>query len=198
VRGSARHQARAGIALAGLMLAVAGCSHVLPLGPAPAPTPTPRHLAAAIVMEPGLIQSDTAANGCPAGSVVLSGPGTLISSPAGDSSSTPSSVCYRRLAKPVTFTSAGVTLYQQPAGNKPVQHPAVWMLRINLPAAEVAALTAITKNAVHSRTQIAIVVAGQTWGVPFTNQPLTNGQFAISTQSRSQALQLQRILLPPA
>jgi hypothetical protein len=214
VRGSARHQARAGIALAGLMLAVAGCSHVLPLGPAPAPTPTPRHLAAAIVMEPGLIQSDTAANGCPAGSVVLSGPGTLISSPAGDSSisspvgsisspvgdssSTPSSVCYRRLAKPVTFTSAGVTLYQQPAGNKPVQHPAVWMLRINLPAAEVAALTAITKNAVHSRTQIAIVVAGQTWGVPFTNQPLTNGQFAISTQSRSQALRLQRILLPPA
>jgi hypothetical protein len=104
-------------------------------------------------------------------------------------------VCYRRLGQPVTFTSAGVTLYEQPAGSEPVKHPVMWMLRINLPAAEAAALTAITTKAVDSRTQIAIIVAGQTLGIPFTSQPLTNGQFAIPAQSRSQALQFQRMLL---
>jgi hypothetical protein len=69
------------------------------------------------------------------------------------------------------------------------------MLRINLPAAEAASLTAITTKAVDSRTQIAIIVAGQTLSIPFTSQPLTNGQFAIPAQSRSQALQFQRMLL---
>jgi hypothetical protein len=192
---SGRHPAGAGIALAGLMLTAAGCSHVLPLGPAPAATPAPRHLASAIVMEPGLVQPQAAPNVCPAGSVVLSGPGTPISSPYGDSTGTPTAVCYRRLGKPVTFASAGVTLYEQPGGNKPVKHPAVWMLSITLPAAEAAALTTITTKAFHARSQIAIIVAGQTWEIPLTNQPLTNGQFDIQAQSRSQALQFQRTLL---
>lgn len=195
MRGSGRHPAGAGIALAGLVLTVAGCSHVLPLGPAPAATPAPSHLASAIVMEPGLIQPQAAPNVCPAGSVVLSGPGTPISSPVGDSTGTPTAVCYRRLGQPVTFTSAGVTLYQQPAGTEPVKHPAMWMLRVTLPAAEAAALTAITTKAFDSRSQIAIIVAGQTLGIPLTNQPLTNGQFDIPAQSRSQALQFQRTLL---
>ena len=50
----------------------------------------------------------------------------------------------------------------------------------------------------NANAQIAIIVAGQTWGVPFTSQPLTNGQFVIAAQSKDQALQLRRILLKPA
>jgi hypothetical protein len=34
--------------------------------------------------------------------------------------------------------------------------------------------------------------------MPFTGQPLTNGQFVIAAQSQRQALQFQRILLKPA
>jgi preprotein translocase subunit SecD len=87
-------------------------------------------------------------------------------------------------------------LYQQPAGDNPAQQPASWLVRITLPAAAAAALTAITTQAVNPQAQIAIIVAGQTWGVPSAQQPLTNGQFVIAAQSKDQALQLQRVLLP--
>jgi hypothetical protein len=198
VRRSGRRPARAAIAVAGLVLTVAGCGHVLPLGPAPAPTPVPRQLASPIVMELGLSQPGAPASGCPAGSVALSGPGTTTVTTDGDFTSTTTGLCYRQLAEPVTFTSGGVTLYQQPPSNNPAEHLSPWLLRINLPAAEAAALTAITTQAVHAKAQIAIIVAGQTWGVPFTQQPLTNGQFVIAAQSKDQALQLQRLLLKTA
>jgi hypothetical protein len=222
-RRSGRQQARAGIALAGLVLAAAGCSQVLPVGPAPAPTPAPRHLASAIVMQPGLTQPGLPASGCPGGSVALSGPGTTNVTTSGDYTATTTGLCYRQLGKPVTFTSAGVTVYQQPAGNQPahnlppcgqpagsqppcsqpagnqlVKVPATWLVRITLPKAEAAALSAVTTSAFKARTQIAIIVAGQAWGLPFTNQPLTDGQFVIAAKNQAQALQLQRLLLPPA
>jgi hypothetical protein len=187
-----------GLALTGLALTVTGCGNVLPLGPTPAATPTPRHLAAAIVMQPGLGQPGAPPGGCPAGSVALSGPGTPTITAASGSTSTTSRLCFRQLGKPVTFTSAGVTLYHQLAGSEPVQHPATWELRITLSTPEAAALTAVTAKVAGTRDQIAILIAGKTWGLPFTRQPLTNGQFAIAVHNRSQALQLQRILLQPA
>jgi hypothetical protein len=198
VRKTGRRLAGAGLALAGLALTIAGCSNVLPLGPAPAATPAPRHLASAIVLQPGLSQSGASASGCPAGSVALSGPGTPTITAASRSTSITAGLCFRRLGKPVAFTSAGVTLYHQLAGSEPVQHPATWELRITLPAAEATALTAITAKVAGTRDQIAIIIAGKTWGLPFTRQPLRNGQFAIAVQSRTQALQLQRILSQPA
>jgi hypothetical protein len=205
VRDLGKLPAGLGVALAGLVLTVAGCGQVLPLGPAPAAAPAPRHLASPIVMQPGLSQPGASASRCPAGSVALSGPGALTAAPIGTSPgtpvtspSTPVGVCFRLLGKPVTFTSAGVALYEQPAGSEPVQHPASWGVSINLPAAEASALTAVTTKLAGTQGQLAIIIAGQTWAMPVTQQPLTNGEFVITTQSRSQALQLQRSLLQSA
>jgi hypothetical protein len=205
VRDGGKLAAGVGVALAGLVLTVAGCSRVLPLGPGPAAAPAPRHLASPIVMEPGLSQPGASASRCPAGSVALSGPGALPAAPVGanpgspvTSPSTPVGVCFRRLGKPVRFTSAGVVLYEQPAGSEPVQHPASWGVSINLPAAEASALKAVTTKLAGTQEQLAIIIAGQTWAMPVTMQPLTKGEFVITAQSRSQALQLQRSLLEPA
>ena len=76
----------------------------------------------------------SSAGGCPAGSAALSGPG------AGPG------LCYRQLGKPVTITSAAVSL---PSGLP----PGASGLLITVPAADVAALTAITTKAADSRNQ---------------------------------------------
>lgn len=190
----------AALAFAGVVLAVAGCSGALPLGPAPAPAPPPRHLAAAIVMEPGLSQPGPSGTPCAAGSVALTGPGVIRSAPVGTPANDPefATMCFRPLGKPVTFTSAGVALYQQLAGGQPVPHPAGWGLSITLPAAEAAALNAVTAKIAGTKDQLATIVAGQTWGLPQVKGPLTNGEFLIAASSKSQALQFERILVPSA
>ena len=60
---------------AGLMLAVAGCSHVTPLGPEPAPVSLPpaRDLGSPITMQIMRSQPPTPAGRCPAGSIALFG-----------------------------------------------------------------------------------------------------------------------------
>jgi hypothetical protein len=193
--GSGRPTARAGLALAGLVLTVAGCGHVLPLGLSAIPVPS--HLAAAIVLQPGFPAPATrsaaapgtrppSAVSCPAGYAAL---------PAGDEP--PGSAgCFRKLGTPVTFTSAAATVYRQPAGRH--GQPAQYVLRITVPAAGATALTAITTKVAGTKDALAIMIAGQAWAVVDTLKPLTNGEFGIPVQSLSQALQLQRILLQPA
>ena len=110
------------------------------------------------------------------------------------SPSTPTGVCFRTLGKPVTFTSAGVAVAEQPARSQPVQQPASWVVRINLPTAEAAELAAVTTKLAGTQDQLAIIIAGQTWAMPLTMQPLTGGEFAFSAESKSQALQVQRLL----
>ena len=183
VRGPGRRPAGVGIALAALALACAGCSHILPLGPAP---PAPRHLASAVILQLVLSQPPSPAGGCPAGYTTLSAPFT-------DYPEVPDA-CYRNLGKPVTFTSAAVTMAYQPATN---QQPALYGLDLTLSAAEAAALTAITTKAFDTRDQMTVSIAGKTWGVFMTAGPFTNGQFGILVQSENQALELQRILIPP-
>jgi hypothetical protein len=187
VRGPDRHPARAGIALAALAvlaLGCAGCSHILPLGPAPA---APRQLASAIILQLVLSQPPSPAGGCPAGY-------TTLAAPFADYPEVPDA-CYRDLGKPVTITFAAVAMSYQPASN---QQPAVYGLTFTVPAAEAAALAAITAKAVDSRDQMAISTGGKTWGVTVMGGPLTNGQFGIWVQSKHQVLQLQRTLLRAA
>jgi len=181
-RGPGRRPAGAGIAVAALALACAGCSHILPLGPAP---PAPRQLASAVILQRVLSQPRSPAGGCPPGYTTLSAPFT-------DYPEVPDA-CYRNLGKPVTFTSAAVTMAYQPATH---QQPALYGLNLTLSAAEAAALTAITTKAFESRDEMAVSTAGKTWGVFMTGGPFTSGQFGIMVQSENQALQLQRILIP--
>lgn len=184
MRGRGRRPAGTGIAVAALALTCAGCSHILPLGPAP---PAPRHLASAISLQLVLSQPPSPAGRCPVGY-------TTLSAPFPDYPEVPNA-CFRKLGKPVTFTSAAVTMAYQPGIN---QQPALYGLNFTLPAAEAAALAAITTKAFDSRDQMAISTAGKTWGVTLMGGPFTNGQFGILVQSENQALQLQRILIPSA
>jgi hypothetical protein len=164
-------------------LTLAGCSHVTPLGPDPAATmPPPRHLGSPIVMQVMLGKASTPPGGaCPAGYRVLSGPGAVGNT----------GLCYSKLGSPVTFTSAGVSAGQSggPTGSEAA-------LMINVPAADRAALTAITTKAYKAKGYVDISVAGQTWAIPEAMAPLTQGQFEISLRSKNLALRLQRQLDP--
>jgi hypothetical protein len=182
VRRSGRCPAGAGIALAALVLTVAGCSQALPLGPAPA---AQHHLATEIVLQIVRGQPPSSAGSCAAGSAKL--PQAAAEFPG-------SGQCYRKTGRPLTITSGAVTYFQQPAMN---QQPANYGLVITVPAADRAALLAITTQAYHSRDPLAIIVAGKTWGVPNVAGPFT-GRFEIPAQSANQALQLQRTLVPSA
>jgi hypothetical protein len=182
-RGLGRRPAGVGIAVAALALTCAGCSHILPLGPAP---PAPRHLGSAVILQLVLSQPPSPADRCPAGYATFATPFT-------DYPEVPDA-CYRTLGQPVMFTSAAVTMAYQPATN---QQPALYGLNFTLSAAEAAALMAITTKAFDSRDQMAVSTAGKTWGVFMPGGPFTNGQFGILVQSEYQALQLQRILIPP-
>jgi hypothetical protein len=172
------------MALAAAVLTVAGCSQALPLGPRP---PAQHHLATAIVLQAVSGQAASAAGTCPAGSATL--PPKALEFPGS------ARQCYREAGQPLTITSAAVGYLHQPAGH---QQPANYGLSIQLPPATRAALLTITTRAYHSRDSLAIIVAGQTWGVPLVETPFTSGQFEIPAQSASQARQLQRTLVPSA
>jgi hypothetical protein len=161
---------------------MAGCSHALPLGPTPAGQ---HHLSSAIVLQIVLSQPPTPAGSCPAGSARL--PKAADQFPG-------SGQCYRRLGKPLTITSAAVAYLQQPAAG---QQPANYGLGITVPAADKAALMAITTRAYHSHDPLAVIAVGQTWGVSNVMGPFT-GRFEIRAQNAKQALQLQRALIPSA
>ena len=179
MRRSGKRLASAGTALAAVALTMAGCSHALPLGPAPVGQ---HHLNSAIVLQTVLSQPPTPAGSCPTGSARL--PKAADQFPG-------SGQCYRRLGKPLTITSAAVAYLQQPAAN---QQPG---LGITVPAADKAALMAMTTKAYHSHDLLAIIVAGQTWAVSNVEVPFT-GRFEIPAQNAKHALQLQRTLIPSA
>jgi hypothetical protein len=170
-------------------LAVAGCSHLTPLGPTPAATILqPRQLGSPIVLQAMLGKPGTPpAGACPAGYAALSGPGAVGTA----------GLCYGKLGAPVTFTSAGVASYQpRNSSGQPAGPPGSTGLMINLPAADRSALTAITTKAYQAKGYVDITVGGQTWGVEEAMAPLTGGQFALSLPSRELALQLQHLLDP--
>jgi hypothetical protein len=177
---------RGRLAVTALALAVTGCGSVLPLGP-DAP-PAPGHLAVPIILQLVLSQPPMPAGGCQAGYTTMSAPGPDFPGAEG--------ACLRKTGTPVSFTSAAVTLYLQPTGGEPVQHSAMWGLAIAVPGAGAATLTAITTKSCDTRDPVAISIAGTTWAVVMTEAPLTNGRFVFMTQSKNQALQLQRTLVP--
>jgi hypothetical protein len=168
------------LAAAGIALAVASCSHITPIGPG-ASMPQPQHLRSPFVLEAMRGQPSTPAGGCPAGSVALSGgPGQ----------------CYRKLGTPVTITSAAVSshLPTPPPGQE--AGPAIHGFVITVPAADQAALTAVTTTAADAHGYLSISVADRTWLLTRVLRPFTSQHLEIAFPSRNQALQLQRLLVP--
>jgi hypothetical protein len=184
------------LAAAGIVLTVASCAgHITPLGPQSASTPRPVlqrtpvsspqvliRQQAPFVLEAMRTQPSTAAGGCPAGYVALSGDNPTQ--------------CYRKIGTPVTITSAGVSpVTLLPAA--PSQHtgPAQYGFMIVLPDADVSALTDVTTTAYRAHGSLAISAGGRTWALPFVGRPFTSPQLQIPLP-RKQALKLQRMLVP--
>ena len=195
--------AAASVLAAGLMLTVASCSHLTPLGPDPAATmPQPHHLRSPLVLQDVGIQPPAPAGGCPAGYVML---------PGGGSPGT----CYRTTGTRVTITSAAVSPVSPfrpppPPGQQAV--PVQYVFWITVPAADAPALTAFittvtgpqrpqqgppTATTSAATTALTISVAGPTWVLAGFGTRFTGRQLEVALSSRNQALQLQRILAAP-
>lgn len=187
----------ASVLAAGLMLTVASCSHITPLGPA---APQPSQLRSPIVLQGLRIQQATPAGSCPAGYAALSG---------GDPG-----LCYGKTGAPVTITSAAVSPVDITAITSSVPlsgHPSAppgqpvtprpgqtvrYGFSVAVTAAELPALTAVTTAAASGPGVFAISVAGRTWAIALSPPPLghARGQVQVLLPSRNQALQLQRVL----
>jgi hypothetical protein len=211
------------LAAAALMLAVAGCAgHITPLGPNPAPASLPpaRNLGSPIIVQVMRSQPPTPAGQCPAGSVALFGSepnvprATVITSrpvPAGAASTAtntaspapalttptappPGAACFVPVGSAVTITSAAVsavTTSQDRPG-------AAWYeFVVGFPAADVATLTALIRQAYDTGDALGMSVAGKLWQAP---QPRSKFSALRAEQinllSRDQAGQLYRLLVP--
>lgn len=207
---------------AGLVLAVAGCSNIAPLGPGPAPVslPPPRDLGSPIIMQVMRSQQPTPAGECPAGSVALFGadPGVPRVAPAGPpepvrsqhipaSTATPAPAhtpapatppagvaCFRRVGTPVTITSAAVSSVTTYRG----QPGSAWYeFVVAFPAADVAALTALIRRAYDSGDALGMSVAGKLWQAPQLRRRFNALRAEqVNLLSRSQAFRLYRLLVP--
>jgi hypothetical protein len=207
---------------AGIVLAVAGCSNIAPLGPAPAPVnlPPAGSLGSPIIMQVMRSQPPTPTGECPAGSVDLVGsepnvPRVAVATrrlglvgtgsaatPAplatlAKPSAPPAGVaCYRPVGTPVTITSAAVSSVTT---NRNQPGPAWYVFVVAFPATDVPALTALIRQAYDSGDAVGMSVAGKLWQAP---QPRSKFNALRAEQinlvSRNQAAQLYRLLAPAA
>jgi hypothetical protein len=204
------------LAAAGIMLAAASCSDITPLGPDPTPVamPPPRHLGSPIIVQVMRVQPPTATGGCPAGwaaaaSPAGGGPRHAIAgavpvavkgasaSPAPPPPSAAPAPCYRPAGTPVTITSAAVSsvLPYRPPPSQP-KGPALYGFIVAVPGADVAAVTAVIRQAHDSGGAVGISVAGKLWQAPLVQQPFPGQRLQITLLSRNQARQLHRMLVP--
>jgi hypothetical protein len=208
------------LAAAGLAVALAGCSNIAPLGPDPAPVnlPSARDLGSPITMQVMRWQPPMPSGQCPAGSVTLFGsePNVLraisvrpvqvgiigtkgsTATPTPTPTATPAPgagvACYRPVGTPVTITSAAVssvTTYSHQPG------PATYGFVVAFPTANIAALTAAIRQAYDSSDALGMSVAGKLWQAPQPRSKFTALRAEqINLLSRTQALQLYRLLVP--
>jgi len=205
------------LAAAGLMLAVAGCSHVTPLGPGPAPVSLPpaRDLGSPIVVQVMRSQPPTPAGECPAGSIALFGSepnvlraavassrpvqagtgSTATLAPTATPPVPPAGVaCYRPVGTPVTITSAAVSSVTT---NRNQSGPAWYEFVVAFPTADVAALTALIRQAYDFGDAVGMSVAGKLWQAPQLRRKFNALRAEqINLLSRNQAFQLYRLLVP--
>jgi hypothetical protein len=208
------------LAAAGLVLAVAGCSNITPLGPDPAVSlPPARHLGSPIIMQILRSQPPTPSGKCPASSINLFGsdpnvprasvaPGghvqvgtgsTVAPTPTPATPATPPGplagvACYRPAGNPVTITSAAVSSVTT---NRNQPGPAWYEFVVAFPAADVPALTALIRQAYESGDALGMSVAGKLWQAPQTRRKVNALRAEqINLLTRNQARQLHRLLVP--
>jgi hypothetical protein len=204
------------LAAAGLVLAVAGCSHITPLGPGPAPVnlPPARHLGSPIIMQIMRSQPPTPTGECPVGSVALFGsepnvPRAAVASSrpvqvgTGNTAAPPTPAtppappagvaCYLPVGTPVTITSAAVSSVTT---NRNQPGPASYAFVVAFPAADVAASTALIRQAYNSGDAVGMSVAGKLWQAPQPRHKfIALRAEQINLLSRNQAVQLYRLLV---
>ena len=206
------------LAAAGLVLAVAGCSNITPLGPDPAPVSLPpaRDLGSPIIMQIMRSQPPTPTGECPAGSIALFGsepnvPRAAVASrrpvqvgtgstatptpTPGTPPAPPAGVaCYRPAGTPVTITSAAVSSVTT---NRNQPGPAWYVFAVAFPTADVPALTALIRQAYDSGDAVGMSVAGKLWQAPQPRRKfIALRAEQINLLSRTQAFQLYRLLVP--
>jgi hypothetical protein len=102
--------------------------------------------------------------------------------------------CFLPVGRPVTITSAAVssvTTYQHQLG------PASYGFVVAFPAADMTALTAVISQAYDARDSVGMSVAGKLWQAPrILRKYIALRAAQINLLSRSQALQLYRLLVP--
>jgi hypothetical protein len=201
------------LAAAGLVLAIASCSNVTPLGPDPAAVSLPpaRNLGSPIVMQIMRSKPPTPAGRCPAGTVALygsdpnvpraaaapAGPPVSVGTPTPPPTPTapPAGVaCFLPVGRRVTITSAAVssvTTHPNPPG------PAWYVFAVAFPATDVAPLTALIRQAYDSGDALGVSVADKLWQAPQPRRKFNalRGE-QINLLSRTQAFQLYRLLVP--
>ena len=208
------------LAAAGLVLAVAGCSNITPLGPDPAPVSLPpaRDLGSPIIMQIMRSQPPTPTGRCPAGlnralrvgAQRAAGRGSHAAAPrprlsATESTATPTPAatppappagvaCYRPVGTPVTITSAAVSSVTT---NRNQPGPAWYVFVVAFPTADVAALTALIRQAYDAGDVVGMSVAGKLWQAPQPRRKVIALRAEqINLLSRTQAFQLHRLLVP--
>jgi hypothetical protein len=203
------------LAAAGVVLAVASCTgQITPLGPHPTPVamPPPRHLGSPIIVQVMRSQPSTATGRCPSGWAAVSlpaggGPHTATGAapvvPKGASASpappppAASITCYRPAGTPVTITSAAVSsvfTYRPPPGQ--ATGPDLYGFIVAVPGADIAAVTAVIRQAHGTGSAVGISVAGKLWQAPQVFKPFPGQRLQLAFLSRNQAQQLYRILVP--
>ena len=106
----------------------------------------------------------------------------------------PGVACYRPVGSPVTITSAAVSSVATDRN-----HPgtAWYGFVVAFPAADVAALTALIRRANDSGDAVGMSVAGKLWQAPQPRRTfIALRAEQINLLSRTQAIQLYRLLIP--
>jgi hypothetical protein len=191
----------ASVLAAGLMLTVASCSQLTPLGPDAAPSlPSPHPLRAPLVVQIMQLGPPASAASCPAGEVALSG-GV---NPA---------ACYRRTGTRTTISSAATSAmvtFRPPAPSGQPPQPIQYGFWISLPASDSAALTAVITaetgplssasaqrtpvSSVPTTSALTVSVGDRSWALAGFTTADAGRRFEVFLSSSSLAAQLQRAL----
>jgi len=182
------------LAVAGIVLTVASCTgSVTPLGPDGGPAiPPVRQLGSALTLQDLRTQPSSPSGGCATGYAALTGPGP-------QNTSIGTGLCYRKVGAPVTLTRAAVSgpITQSPSGAQAGQAQATsYVILVTVPAADVAAVTALIKSAYTVQGAMDVSTGGTNWSFPQVIAPFPGRQLQIALPSMSKAAQLYRVLVP--